>query len=84
MFPVDETLRTIKGIGAIKDHKMEDRIGKLIWRLNARLKFGLHYSENEESLKVYELRNDTIRVELQKDHLWVERMRDWNERETGS
>lgn len=63
---------------------MEDRIGKLIWRLNARLKFGLHYSENEESLKVYELRNDTIRVELQKDHLWVERMRDWNERETGS
>lgn len=55
---------------------MLDRIGKLVWRLNARLKFGLHCSENEESLKVYELRNDMIRVELQKDNLWVGCTRD--------
>lgn len=58
---------------------MEDRIGKLVGRLNARLKFGLHCSDNEESLKLYELRNDTIRVELQKDNWWVECMRDWSE-----
>lgn len=58
---------------------MEDRIGKLVRRLNARLKFGLHCSDNEESLKLYELRNDTIRVELQKDNWWVECMRDWSE-----
>lgn len=62
-----------------KNHKLEDRIGKLVGRLNALLKFGLHCSDNEESLKVYELRNDTVRVELQKDNWWVECMRDWSE-----
>lgn len=54
-------------------------MGKLVWRLNAPLKFGLHYSKNEESFKVYELRNDTIRIELQKDNLRVECMRDCSE-----
>jgi hypothetical protein len=48
---------------------MENRIGKLVWGPSARLKFVLHHSENEESLKVYELRNDMVRVELQKDCL---------------
>lgn len=58
---------------------MEGRMGKLVWRLNAPLKFGLHYSKNEESFKVYELRNDTIRIELRKDNLRVECMRDCSE-----
>lgn len=39
-----------------KNHEKEGGIGKLVGRLSARLKFGLHCSDDEESLKVYELR----------------------------
>ena len=60
-------------------HKVEDRIGKQIWKLNGWFKSGLHCSEYKESLKVYELRNDMIRVELQKDNLCVECRRDSSE-----
>lgn len=62
-----------------KNHKKEDRTGKLVGRLSARLKFRLHCLDNEEALKVYELRNDTVRVELQKDNWRVECKRDWSE-----
>ena len=33
--------------------------------MNGQLKFGLHCSQNEESVKVYELRNDMIWLKFQ-------------------